>query len=58
LQIKSIEQLMTNPHLTEYQKKQKPSYTLEELLSKCSDADIAEEDREWLDAKPVGRELI
>jgi antitoxin ChpS len=49
---------MTNPHLTEYQKKQKPSYTLEELLSKCSDADIAEEDREWLDAKPVGRELI
>jgi antitoxin ChpS len=49
---------MTNPHLTEYQKKPKPSYTLEELLSKCLDADIAEEDREWLDAKPVGRELI
>jgi antitoxin ChpS len=49
---------MTNTHLTEYQKKPKPSYTLEELLSQCTEADIAEEDREWLNAKPVGRELI
>jgi antitoxin ChpS len=49
---------MTNTNLAEYQKKPKPNYTLEELLSQCTDADFSEEDREWLDAKPVGRELI
>ncbi len=49
---------MTNTNLTEYQKIPKPSYTLEELLSQCTDADFSAEDREWLDAKPVGRELI
>lgn len=36
----------------------KPKYTLEELLSRCSPcAELSAEDREWLDAKPVGREL-
>jgi hypothetical protein len=58
LQIKAIDKLMTNTNLTEYQKIPKPSYTLEELLSQCTDADFSAEDREWLDAKPVGRELI
>ncbi len=36
----------------------RPRYTLDELLAQC-DASAApnEEDRQWLDAKPVGREL-
>ena len=34
-------------------------YTLEELLAQCKpEPGCCEEDREWLDAKPVGRELI
>ena len=49
---------MTNTNLTEYQMKPEASYTLEELLSQCTAADFSEEDREWLNAKPVGRELI
>jgi len=49
---------MKNTNLAEYQKKPKPSFTLEELLSQCTAADFSEEDREWLNAKPVGRELI
>lgn len=36
----------------------KPKYTLDELLSQCDpQAEITEEDREWLDASPAGREL-
>jgi antitoxin ChpS len=36
----------------------KPKYTLDELLALCEpDAPITEEDRLWLDAPPVGREL-
>jgi antitoxin ChpS len=38
--------------------KVKPRYTLDELLAQCdSDAPISEEDRAWIDAPPVGREL-
>ncbi|MDO9416306.1 AbrB/MazE/SpoVT family DNA-binding domain-containing protein [Pararhizobium sp.] len=37
----------------------RPKYTLEELLAQCDpDAPFTEEDREWLDSAPVGREII
>ena len=37
----------------------RPRYTLDELLAQCdASADISEEDREWLDARPVGGELL
>lgn len=33
-------------------------YTLDELLAQCdASAEPSEEDRQWLDAKPVGHEL-
>lgn len=39
--------------------KAKPRYTLDELIAQCDPAaDTAPEDREWLDAKPVGNELL
>jgi len=35
-----------------------PRYSLEDLLEQCdSDAPITDEDRTWLDLKPVGFEL-
>lgn len=34
-------------------------YTLDELLAQCEPAaDLSDEDREWLGAKPVGDELL
>lgn len=37
----------------------RPKYTLEELLAQCDlDAPLTEEDMEWLDDAPVGREVI
>ena len=34
-------------------------YTLDELLAQCDpSAELTQEDREWLDAKPVGDELL
>ena len=37
----------------------RPRYTLDELLAQCdASADPTVEDREWLDGKPVGGELI
>lgn len=37
----------------------RPRYTLEDLLTQCdSSVDIMVEDREWLDAKQVGGELL
>ena len=37
----------------------RPHYSLEELLSQCdSTVERSTEDREWLDAIPVGRELL
>ena len=37
----------------------KPSYSLEELLAPAVDAPASEpQDREWLDAPAVGRELL
>lgn len=39
--------------------KARPRYTLDELLAQCdATAELAAEDREWLDARPVGRELL
>lgn len=36
-----------------------PAYTLDELLAGYTDADtFNEEDKAWLDAKPVGNELL
>ena len=37
----------------------KPHYTLAELLAQCDPkAPLLEQDREWLDSGPVGRELL
>jgi Growth regulator len=37
----------------------RPRYTLDELLAQCNPkAARTKEDREWLDSKPVGAELI
>ncbi len=46
------EQLILKPH-------PKPRYTLDELLAKCDYSQPrTPEEQEWLDAPPVGRELI
>lgn len=37
----------------------RPKYTLEELLAQCDETiEISTEEREWLDMKPVGAELL
>lgn len=37
----------------------RPRYTLDELLAQCdASAEVAADDREWVDAKPVGNELL
>jgi antitoxin ChpS len=37
----------------------RPRYTLDELLSQCNPSiEQSAEDGEWLDAKPIGRELL
>lgn len=37
----------------------RPRYTLDELLAQCdASVEISEEDRAWLDNKPVGSELL
>lgn len=37
----------------------RPRYSLDELLAQCdASAEITAEDREWLDARPVGGELM
>lgn len=37
----------------------RPSYTLDELLAQCDETAPADNgDRVWLDAKPVGKELL
>lgn len=40
--------------------KAKPHFTLAELLAQCSEENMAltAEDQEWLDAKPVGKEMV
>ena len=37
----------------------RPSYTLHQLIAQCDDAEpVDAEDRVWLDARPVGTELL
>ncbi len=37
----------------------RPRYTLDELLAQCDgSAEITTEDRQWLDSKPLGAELL
>lgn len=37
----------------------RPRYSLDELLAQCdASAEISEEDRDWLESKPVGSELL
>ena len=37
----------------------RPRYTLDELLAQCDpSAELAQEEREWLDTEPVGREPL
>ena len=37
----------------------RPTYSLNELLAQCDEGDVpSAEDRAWLDAKPVGNELL
>ena len=39
--------------------KPKPRYSLNELLAQCdADAPMSAEDRAWLDAAPIGKELL
>lgn len=39
--------------------RKRPTYTLAELLAQSEETDApSAEDRAWLDAKPVGRELL
>ena len=41
------------------QAQNRPKYTLEELLAQCDETiEINPEEREWLDMKPVGAELL
>lgn len=39
--------------------RKRPKYTLDELLAQCGEVGApSAEDRAWLEAKPVGRELL
>ena len=39
--------------------RRRPRYTLDELLAQCDDHNaLSDEDRAWLDAEPVGKELL
>ena len=39
--------------------KARPSYSLDELLAQCDEPPtFSAEDRDWIDAKPVGNELL
>jgi antitoxin ChpS len=39
--------------------RKRPRYTLDELIAKChSRKRVSREEREWLDAAPVGREAL
>ena len=39
--------------------KLRPNYSLDELLAQCEEtAALSSKDRDWIDAKPVGNELL
>lgn len=49
---------LENGRLT-IERKACPSYSLDELLAQCGEADVlSAEDRAWIDAKPGGNELM
>ena len=36
----------------------RPRYTLDELVAQCDVSALSPEDREWLEAPPVGNEIL
>ncbi len=39
--------------------RKRPRYSLDELMAQCDEgAALSDEDRAWIDAKPVGNELL
>lgn len=38
--------------------RKRPSYSLDELLAQCDETALSDEDRAWIDAKPVDDELL
>ena len=38
--------------------RKRPSYSLDELLAQCDETAPSDEDRAWIEAKPVGDELL
>ncbi len=39
--------------------RKRPRYSLDELVAQCDEAAVlSDEDRAWIDAKPVGNELL
>ena len=41
------------------QPQKRPTYSLDDLLAQCDETDTpSAEDRAWIDAKPVGNELL
>lgn len=38
--------------------RKRPSYSLDELLAQCDETALSDEDRAWIEAKPVGDELL
>ena len=38
--------------------RRRPSYSLDELLAQCDEAAPSDDDLAWMDAKPVGNELL
>ena len=41
------------------QPQKRPTYSLDDLLAQCEETDTpSAEDRAWIDAKPVGNELL
>ena len=38
--------------------RKRPSYSLDELLAQCEESAPSAEERDWIDAKPVGNEIL
>lgn len=57
------QQTETENHFTEKaeetESQKRPCYSLARLLAQCDpDAEISKEDRKWIDAPPVGKEIL
>jgi antitoxin ChpS len=58
LQVGSVVGLAVDGERLVIQPRKRPRYTLDDLLAQCNpEAPITAEDREWIDAPSVGREL-